>query len=523
MKHFSIKRSLLLLSAVSLFLCAPTLSAFAQDAVAKKIIQEGTSNNLTQKHLDVLVNRIGGRPIGSDAYSAATLWAADQFRKWGYEVTLEEAGETRVGFSRGPWFGRILGAQLPNGEGHTLHFVTPSYTSGTKGVQKGHVLIEPKTQAEFDRMKGALKGAWVLVSGRSTGWPIARGEVADAKRDSLIALREAALKEAGYRRYADTLKSLPDEPALFYRQMVEAGVLGFIQSAPVPLTALWDKYTVNDPKSDFDNLPPVPDIKLDEHQFAVIHQMAKERRSFELEFDIRNNFRPGPVKYHNVVAKLKGTKHPEQAVIFSGHLDSYDVATGGVDCGVGVTPAMEAARLLSVAGAKTKQSVIFILFAGEEFGLLGANAWVKNHKNELGNISNLFNRDGGPTVPVGVSVPEAMYDDFVKATRYIHTINQDFGWEVRKAPTRKWPTSTGGTDASVFAIEGVPTISLNLADVKGYNFDYREIWHTERDTYTKSINEYQEHTSIVLAILAYELANMDHILSREGMYFPKEK
>lgn len=517
MKNNSIRSFLLLFAAVLGFFCASSASVWGQDAVAKKIIKEGTTNNLTQHHLDILVNRIGGRPVGSDAFNAATLWAADQFRKWGYEVTLEEAGETRVGFSRGPWFGRILGAQLPNGEGHTLHFATPSYTSGTKGVQKGHVLIEPKTRREFDRMKGLLKGAWVLVTGVNEGWPIAHDDVANARRDSLINVREEALKKD-----RSIINSLPDEPALFYKEMVEAGVLGFIQSSNVPIRALSDRYIAMNPASNFDNLPTVPDIKLDVHQYRAIYDMAKERRSFELEFDIRNNFRPGPVKYYNIIAKLKGTKHPEQSIIISGHLDSYDVATGGVDCGVGVTPAMEAARLLSIAGAKTKQSVVFILFAAEEFGLLGAQAWVKAHRNELGNISNVFNRDGGPLCPVGVAVPDAMYDDFVKASKYIKTINPDFGWEVRKAPTRKWPTSIGGNDASVFALEGVPTISPILVDVKGYNFEYGEIWHTERDTYSKSIAEYQEHTSVVLAILAYELANMDHILSREGLYFPKE-
>lgn len=53
-------------------------------------------------------------------------------------------------------------------------FVTPSYTSGTKGLQRGHVLIEPRTQEELDRMKHQLKGAWVLISGENVGWPVDR-------------------------------------------------------------------------------------------------------------------------------------------------------------------------------------------------------------------------------------------------------------------------------------------------------------------------------------------------------------
>lgn len=88
---------------------------------------------------------------------------------------------------------------------------------------------------------------------------------------------------------------------------------------------------MNDPNTNFDNLPELPDIKLDEHQFAIIEQMVKERRTFELEFDIRNHFKLGPVKYHNVVASIKGSKYPDEYVIISGHLDAFDVATGGIE------------------------------------------------------------------------------------------------------------------------------------------------------------------------------------------------
>ena len=92
--------------------------------------------------------------------------------------------------------------------------------------------------------------------------------------------------------------------------MREAGVLGFIQSASVPLRALYDKNVVFDKDMTIEKLPTVPDIKLDEHQYAIIKQMVKERRSFMLEFDIRNHFRLGSVKYYNVIGSIKGSKHP---------------------------------------------------------------------------------------------------------------------------------------------------------------------------------------------------------------------
>ncbi len=68
----------------------------------------------------------------------------------------------------------------------------------------------------------------------------------------------------------DSLLKMEDEPALFYKQMVEAGILGLVQSSQVPITALWDKETVFGEDSSFENLPTVPDIKLDEHQYNQI-------------------------------------------------------------------------------------------------------------------------------------------------------------------------------------------------------------------------------------------------------------
>ena len=153
--------------------------------------------------------------------------------------------------------------------------------------------------------------------------------------------------------------------------MCEAGALGFIQSPPYLSITLYDRKMMNDPNTNFDNLPELPDIKLDEHQFAIIEQMVKERRAtFRLEFDIRNHFKLGPVKYHNVVASIKGSKYPDEYVIISGHLDAFDVATGGIDCGTGIGPMMEAARMIAKSGAKPKRTILFIGFAGEESALL---------------------------------------------------------------------------------------------------------------------------------------------------------
>jgi len=491
-------------------------------SVTDRIISIASEDNRTMKHLDILTNRIGGRTAGSDAYSNATYWVASLLEKWGLEVEIQEAGEMPVGFNRGPWFGRML-----SHDGFVLHFATPSYTSGTKGVQRGQVVKEPKTRAEFERMKGKLKGTWVLVTGENDGYPLDGSEYADVIRKQIIEENESS------KRYNDSIKIINDknpgkepkpfrefrdEPALFYREMREAGILGTIQSSKVPIKAMYDRK--NAEYMSFDSLPECPDIKLNEHQYAIINQKVKEREYFLLEFDIRNHFKPGPVKYHNVIGIIRGSKFPHEYVMSGCHLDSYDVASGAVDCGTGVAPNLEAARLIMEAGGKPERTILFCFWAAEEFGLKGSEFWVKSNPDKLENISNYFNRDGGPTAANSITVTEAMYEDFKKVCEPLNKINPEipFKLNLRKEKPQKRPKIAGGSDHAYFAMNGVPTFSFGSGDPRGSGFSYYEIWHTERDSYNMSIPEYMEYTSVVMAIVLYNLAGLDHLLSREGLY-----
>ena len=514
-------------------LCSVSLQAQNNDPVIGKVIEMGKTDNRTMDHLDILSNRFGGRLVGSDAYENASDWVEYMFKQWGLEVWRQEVDAMPVGFNRGPWFGRMLG-----GSGATLHFATPSYTAGTKGVQRGHVVKEPKTRAEFERMKGTLKGAWVLIGGENSGWPIDYSAEGDSLRAKMIAENLKIEQEnREIREYNRNLRNNPPKtkkgqpapepkklkemkytPALFYREMVDAGILGIIQSSSVPIRALYDRK--NCMKMTWETLPTIPDIKLNEDQYKEISKMVDRREYFQLEFDIRNHFKMGPVKFHNIIGVMKGTEFPDEYVLCGGHLDAFDVATGGVDCGVGVAPAMESARLLALSGAKPKRTLLFCVWAAEEFGLWGSKHFVESKCVDLNKIANYFNRDGGPLVPLGITVPPAMYDDYVKVCAPISGVNPDFPFVVKKSEGQPGPVpkTAGGSDHAYFVMNGCPAISLTLGDPKGYNFNYGEIWHTERDLYNKSIPEYMDHTSVVQAIIMYGLGNLPALPSRQGLY-----
>jgi cyclophilin family peptidyl-prolyl cis-trans isomerase len=440
------------------------------DSVILKIIDLGRTDNKVMEHLDYLTNRFGDRMTGSDNYYSACVWAVNTMRSWGMMAEMQEVGEMPVGFNRGPWFGKMV---FPTEE--TLEFGTPAYTSGTKGRQKGHVVIAPKTVEEFWTMNDKIKGAWVLIDGVNSGWPRDRGGESEITR-----------------------------------LMKEAGALGTIQLSTSPVRVLYYKV------DSWENLPTLPDIKLLDKQYNEIKVLVEKGEKAELEFDIRNYFRPGPVKYHNVIGWIPGTDFPDEYVILGGHLDGLAGATAAVDNASGAAPAMEAARLILAAGGKPKRTIMVHLWAAEELGLLGSKAWVENNPDKLPRIAAVFNRDGGTNCISGLSVPKAMMADFTQIVKPVLGLHPKYPFELteRTRPVRKG--GRGGTDTFSFLLKGVPAFGFSI---KGEH-QYGRTWHTTLDTYNEVIPEYQEYSSMVTAVVAYGIANLDHLLSRDNYFMP---
>jgi carboxypeptidase Q len=456
--------NLILLLLFSNFVVAQT------DPVIQKIIDLGKNDNKVMEHLDWLTNRFGDRMTGSDNYYSACLWAVKTMRSWGMMAEMQEVGEMAVGFNKGPYSGKMVSpSEL------TLDFGTPAYTSGTKGRQTGSVIIAPKTIEEFWQLRDKIKGAWILIEGINSGWPRDRGGVTDLTK-----------------------------------LMKDAGALGTIQLSTFPIRLLYQKV------DSWDNLPTLPDIKLIDKQYNEIKSLVLKGEKVELEFDIRNYFRPGPVKYHSVIGWIPGSLHPDEFVILGGHLDALTGGTGAIDNASGATPAMEAARLIMAAGGKPERTIMVQLWAAEELGLLGSKSWVENNPDKLPRISAVFNRDGGTNCISGLSVPKAMMTDFSQIVKPIIGLNVKYPFELteRTKPVRKG--GRGGTDTFSFLQKGVPAFGFST---KGEH-QYGRTWHTTLDTYNEVIPEYEEYASLVTAVVAYGIANLDHLLSRNNFFMP---
>jgi cyclophilin family peptidyl-prolyl cis-trans isomerase len=486
---------------------------------------------------DYASNRFGGRETGTNSYTDATAWAVWQFKQFGLSAELEEVGEVPVGFNRGPWFGKMI---TPAEK--ALRFGTPSFTAGTKGIQRGPVVIlkaDPfsipgratggqavakenadkkraavqAAIAEINTSKAAFRGAWVLIPGASSGF------ARDGRRGSKL--------PDGSPEYLDA-EMMP----LLTRALVDAGALGTIQSAtppsPVqpannsePPLSILDGFAAS-----WDTLPTLPDIKLLDSQYKDIKALVEKNEPVVLEFDIRNWFKMGPIKYHNVVATLRGTTYPDEYIVIGGHFDAFTGATGGVDDGSGFAPGMEAIRLIAAAGAKPKRSIVFIAFAAEEQGLVGSQAWLKKHPEVHAKIVMMINRDGSPSAITGATVPETWYADIQAITAPLANLNPKWPFKLVKGVPRAHATSPGGTDSSSFEMLSVPTFSFATTtarpgpDGKDVNYAYQYAWHTLNDLYSELVpyTEHQQHSALVTAVVAYGVANIDKPLTRDGVY-----
>ena len=115
--------------------------------------------------------------------------------------------------------------------------------------------------------------------------------------------------------------------------------------------------------------------------------------------------------------------------------------------------------------------------------------------------------------------PASLVKEYEKIAKPIQELYPSYNFTINKLEPRSVPTSLGGNDATSFMVKGIPAVQMaEWSDPMGYNFDYHEIWHTERDTYQKSIPEYQEQAATALAIMALGTANLPTILPRNEVY-----
>ncbi|HEY0868382.1 MAG TPA: M20/M25/M40 family metallo-hydrolase [Fimbriimonas sp.] len=449
-------------------LVAPFSLAGAQGdpATVERIIDRGKHNNQVMVRLRDITD-IGPRLTGSPNLYRAQLWAMSQFRKWGLkDVRLEKWGEVPVGFERGSrQVGRMVRPFLSD-----FQFTTPNWAPGTNGLVRAKAVAAPKTLEELQQRQASLKGAWLVLEGNA-------------------GMRGARMPDGELKKALDA-----------------AGIAGYVSGAAderVHSHGTWrDK--------SYDVRPKDLQITVRKSDYDRIVRNIRFGREVELEFDIENRWFKGPVPQYNVVADIKGTERPDEMVIVCGHFDSWNSpgSQGANDNGTGSATAMEAARLLMAAGAKPKRTIRFVLWSGEEQGLLGSRGYVATHKDEMDKISAVLNDDGGTGYHggyVGIeTMKEAMEAAFAPTVRAFPEFPMEFS-------VAKQMPAGGSSDHAPFNWEGVPGF---FTMEKGEKANYGKVWHTQFDRYEEAVPEYLVQSSTNHAIVAYNLACAPTLLAR---------
>lgn len=452
-------------------------------AVVAQVIEEGLERSRVMEHLDHLTNRIGPRLTSSDRFTQAAEWARDVFESFGLEARLEPWGEWPVGFNRGPWSGRMM-----EPEELVLTFNTPAWGAGTTGRQRGEAILAPADEAGVKAMAGQFAGKWVVEGPSVRGGGGRRGGGGGPPAE----------------RISPEARRLLDE---IYKT---EGILGIVRGSSDELIRTSGNWRIQ-----WEDLPSIPEITLVRSHWSILEGHLKAGKHVVLEFDIRNNFRKGPIVNYNVIADLVGTEKPHEYVVVGGHLDSWDGATGTTDNGTGTSTTIEAARILTAAGAKPKRTIRFMLWGGEEQGLLGSREFCRANQADMKNYSACFVHDGGTNFISGIGVTDAQLADFEQICEPILNLHPERPFKVNRVPGLSGSSSDHGS----FLAHGVPGYFWNQAGRSVYAFG----WHTQHDTFDIAIPEYQKHSATVISVVALGTANLPHLLSRENLRSTAER
>ena len=205
------------------------------------------------------------------------------------------------------------------------------------------------------------------------------------------------------------------------------------------------------------------------------------------------------VESYNVIGDIKGSEHPEQVIIVSGHLDSWDLGTGAIDDAAGVAVSMEAANLIRQLRLKPKRTIRVIAWMNEENGLAGSKQYAKDHGEE--NHFAAMETDGGAGHPLGINIKGT--PEVKKMLAPVAAILQDSGAGMLNL------VEHCGADIEPLEKAGVPSFSP-IQDSRFY-FNYH---HTAADTLDKIAPKELAENSAVVAVVAYGLANMEQPLPR---------
>lgn len=409
-----------------------------------------------------LTENIGARPTGSPQATAAARYVADELRRLGLEVRLQPV--TVPHWVRGAETAELVG--YPGmATGTTQRIVLTALGGSTSTAPEG-LTAEVVTVDSFEELQA-------LGHDKVAGKIVLFNEPFD---------KEKAAAGYAFMSYGEAVRYRFAGPKAAADLGAVAALIRSLGSADyrLPHTGL--------------SLPAgIPaGAVTSEDADLIVYLAAQGKVRMHLTLTPQNL--PDETSY-NVIADLKGSEHPEQIVVVSGHLDSWDLGTGAIDDGAGVVIAMEAAEILQRLHLRPARTLRVIAWMDEETGGSGSKAYTAEYSKDFPNHVAAIESDSGAAHPLGFSVkaaPAAM-----EALHPVQSVLQSIG------ATMLQPTTYPGADIEGMSSAGVPTLSL-MQDSRAY-FNYH---HTAADTLDKIVPSELRENAAAMAVMAYALTNM---------------
>ena len=264
-----------------------------------------------------------------------------------------------------------------------------------------------------------------------------------------------------------------------------------------------------------EKLPKIPAAAVTIENSTMMRRMAQRGERIQLHLELENELiqdRPSA----NVVGEIVGSEKPQEVVLVSGHLDSWDVGQGAQDDGVGCMISLGAAHVIHEAGLTPKRTIRVVFFTNEENGVKGGKGYSEAHTAELGNFVAALESDSGNgpvkgfnldfhgegRKKVNTSVPEEKARD-EKSLALLKSIAP----LLEPLDATKMEMSHSGTDVGPTVAEGVPGVGVSHDTTH-----YWEVHHTKADTFDKIIKLDMQKNIAAVAIMAFVLADMDGTL-----------
>ena len=441
--------------------CSATEASFCEE-MAPKIIANALGPSPLEDNLRRLTDEIGGRMTGSAAMSRAVAWAVAAFRQAGVDEVHSEKFTIPVTWSEGETRLEVLSpAAFPV----RLVSVGWSPPAPPGGLEAQVVDAGEGGEADFARLGPAAQAAILLVhTGVLHTWEELFNEYMRAPGIIDRAVRAGA---------AAILWMSTRERGLLYRHQ-------------------------NSLTGELDRLPQAIVAREDAERMARF-LAAGEKVRVRL---VMPNRVGGPAEQQNVVAEIRGREKPEEYVILGAHLDSWELGTGALDNGCNSALVIEAARALRAGGVeRPRRSLRFVLFGGEEQGMLGSWAYARAHRTDLDRAVAVVIYDAG----VG------------RVTGYFLSGRRDIEAGVREAlkPVESWGANQHtydaplGTDNFDFLLEGVPTLIANQEPA-----NYMANYHASSDTLDKvDLRELKLHAALA-AVTVFGIAERGERLGK---------